>query len=181
MSGEIGVLEHRPIDLGTDLELLHGWVTHPRSVFWMMQGASLDDVRQEYAAIAAAAHHDAFLGLRDGVATFLFERYDPAHEPVGAHLETTAGDVGMHVLVAPPTDASRPVHGLTRAVMRHVMSACFADPAVRRVVVDPDVDNVAVRALNREVGFVEHQPIDVPGKTALLSTCTRDAFEEATR
>ena len=51
-----------PVDLARDLDLLRAWVTHPRSAYWMMQGASRDDVRQEYAAIAADPHHDAWLG-----------------------------------------------------------------------------------------------------------------------
>ncbi len=56
-----------PLDLSRDVGLLHAWVTHPRSAFWMMQDASLDDVRTEYAAIAAdPPHHDAFLGRIGG-------------------------------------------------------------------------------------------------------------------
>lgn len=170
----VGRLTHRAVDLETDLALLHRWVTHPRSVYWMMQGASPDDVRAEYAAVARSPHHHAHLGLHDGEPTFLMELYDPAHDPVGAHLDGRPGDLGMHLLVA-PTD--RPLHGFTRAVMRHVVATCFADPAVQRVVVEPDVRNTAVRRLNREVGFVEHGVVDLPGKRALLSTCRRDDVE----
>lgn len=176
-AGRVGRLGHRPLDLDADLALLHRWVTHPRSVFWMMQGASPDDVREEYAAIARSPHHHAHLGLHEGEPAFLMEHYDPAHDPVGEHLDLRPGDRGMHLLVAP---TETPVHGFTRAVMRHVVASCFADPAVRRIVVEPDVANTAVHRLNREVGFVEHGVVALPGKQALLSTCLRDDFERST-
>ena len=38
--------------------------------------------------------------------------------------------------------------------MRRVMEECFADPPSRRVVVEPDVRNDKIAALNAAVGFV---------------------------
>ncbi|QSR24356.1 siderophore synthetase [Nocardioides aromaticivorans] len=161
-----------PLDLSRDVELLHAWVTHPRSAFWMMQDASLDDVRTEYAAIAADPHHDAFLGRIGGRPAFLVETYDPAHATgMGDLPELRPGDLGMHVLVAPPEGA--PVPGLTTAVFDAVMAFCFADPAVERVVVEPDVRNHAIRAKNLAAGFTELREIPLPGKTAMLSVCPR--------
>ena len=131
-----------PLDLERDLTLLHAWVTHPRSAYWMMQGASLDDVRTEYAGIAANPHHDAFLGRVAGRPAFLVETYDPAHADGLADLpELQPGDGGMHVLVAPPD--GRPVPGLTTAIFDAVMAFCFADPTVQRVVVEPDAQQPA--------------------------------------
>ncbi|WP_408897688.1 GNAT family N-acetyltransferase [Nocardioides sp. R1-1] len=167
-----------PLDVERDLDLLHAWVTHPRSVYWMMQDAQREDVRDEYAAIAANPHHDAWLGRVDGVPAFLAETYDPAHSPLAGLPELAAGDLGMHVLVAPPAGA--PVPGLTTAVFDAVMRHCFADPAVRRIVVEPDARNEPIRAKNVAAGFVELREVDLPGKTAMLSVCSRAAFEAAT-
>ncbi|MFE5138147.1 GNAT family N-acetyltransferase [Streptomyces fagopyri] len=172
----IGVLTVRPLDPLQDSGLLHGWVTHPKAAFWMMQGAKPHDVEREYMAIAAAEHHHAYLGLRDGEPAFLMESYDPRHVELVGLYEPEPGDVGMHFLVA-PTDT--PVHGFTRAVITTVMKHLFADPATRRVVVEPDVGNTAVHALNEAVGFVAEREIDKPEKRALLSFCTRERFEAA--
>lgn len=162
-----------PLDPAT-LRLLHAWVTHPRSAFWQMQGATYDDVAVEYVGIAASPTHDAWLGRVDGEPTFLAETYDPAADPHLRDLpELEPGDLGMHVLVAPPTGPPRP--GLTRAVLAAVMAHCLADPAVRRVVVEPDVRNTAIAALNAEAGFVVARHVALPGKTAALSFCTREA------
>ncbi len=162
-----------PLDLSRDLELLHAWVTHPRSAFWMMQDATLADIRTEYDAIAADPHHDAFLGRVGGRPAFLVETYDPAHATgMGELPELRPGDLGMHVLVAPPEGA--PVPGLTTAVFDAVMAFCFADLSVERVVVEPDVRNDAIRAKNVAAGFTELREIPLPGKTAMLSACARE-------
>ncbi|CAL9442881.1 N(6)-hydroxylysine O-acetyltransferase [Streptomyces sp. enrichment culture] len=173
----LGTFAIRAMDPLTDAELLHGWVTHPKAAFWMMQDASLPDVEREYMKIAAAEHHDAFIGLHEDRPAFLMERYDPSRLELVGLYDAEPGDVGMHFLVAP---SDTPLHGFTRAVITTVMAALFADPSVRRVVVEPDVDNKAVHALNEAVGFVPERPVQKPEKTALLSFCTREQFEAAT-
>ncbi|MFI7414816.1 GNAT family N-acetyltransferase [Streptomyces sp. NPDC049627] len=172
-----GTFTFRPLDPLQDAELLHAWVTHPKAAFWMMQDASLVDVERAYMEIAADEHHHALLGLdEDGVPAFLMEKYDPAHRELVGLYEPQPGDIGMHFLT-PPTD--RPVRGFTRAVITAVMAHLFEDPAVRRVVVEPDVANKAVHALNEAVGFVPEREIQKPEKKALLSFCTREQFSAA--
>ncbi|MEU3700743.1 GNAT family N-acetyltransferase [Streptomyces anulatus] len=173
----LGTFAVRPLDPAVDAELVHGWVTHPKAAFWLMGDAVLADVEREYRDIAAHPHHDAFIGLHNGEPAFLIERYDPTEVELKGLYEAEPGDVGMHFLVA-PTDT--PVHGFTRAVITAVMDFLFADPSVRRVVVEPDVTNSAVQALNKAVGFEVLREIAKPEKDALLSACTRAQFEAAT-
>jgi RimJ/RimL family protein N-acetyltransferase len=174
----LGEFTLRRVDPDTDAALLHGWVTHPRSAFWLMQDADVTRVAQEYRRIAAHPHHDAYLGSWRGRPAFLAERYDPAHVDLVGRYDAAEGDVGMHFLCAPPDS---PVHGFTRAVITTVLAWLFADPGTRRVVVEPDVRNTAVHALNAAVGFSVLGPIRKPEKDALLSVCTRDQFHAATR
>lgn len=162
-----------PLEVERDLALVHAWVTHPRSVYWEMQDASPIEVAREYDAIAANPHHNAWLGRVDDEPAFLAETYDANHGPLAGLPETTAGDLGMHVLVAPPV-TRRP--GFTTAVFRAVMEHCFADPSVRRVVVEPDVRNERIAALNAAAGFVVARQVDLGHKIAALSFCTRRAF-----
>ncbi|MPQ98230.1 GNAT family N-acetyltransferase [Modestobacter sp. I12A-02628] len=169
----LGEFALRPVQVGADAALLHRWVTAPRARFWQMQDCSPAQVAAAYAEIDADPTHDALLGLVDGSPQFLVERYDPAHDPVGAVYPVRPGDVGMHVLVG-PADVPRP--GFTTEVMRTVMAFLFDDPSTTRVVVEPDVGNTAVHALNARVGFVVHDVVDLGTKQALLSSCTRDQF-----
>ncbi|MFD8143464.1 GNAT family N-acetyltransferase [Streptomyces sp. NPDC059708] len=173
----LGAFSIRPLDPFSDAELLHTWVTDPKAAFWMMQDATLPDVEREYVRITAHEHHQAFLGFHEDRPAFLMESYDPAHLELVGLYDARPGDVGMHFLVA-PTDT--PVSGFTRAVITTVMAALFADPATERVVVEPDVRNTAVHALNEAVGFVPEGPVTKPEKEALLSFCTRAQFEAAT-
>ncbi|MFI9645993.1 GNAT family N-acetyltransferase [Streptomyces sp. NPDC052040] len=175
-TGAVGTLTLRPLAPLKDAELLHRWVTHPKSAFWMMQDARLEDVERAYREIAADPHHHALLGLHDGEPAFLMEHYDPAHRELVGLYEPRPGDVGMHFLVAP---TETPVHGFTRAVITAVVAHLFEDPATERIVVEPDVRNSAVHALNAAVGFVPEREITKPEKTALLSFCTREQFEKA--
>ncbi|RXS84067.1 N-acetyltransferase [Streptomyces sp. TM32] len=169
----LGEFALRWVDPAADARLLHRWVTHPKAVFWLMQDCDLAAVEKESARIAADPFHDAFLGLHNGTPAFLMERYDPAHrELVGIHT-AEPGDVGMHFLTAPTTT---PVHGFTLAVLTTVMEMLFADPATRRVVVEPDARNTAVHALNEAVGFEVLRTVSLPAKDACLSTCTREKF-----
>jgi siderophore synthetase component len=164
-----------PLDLDRDLDLLHAWVTHPRSHYWGLQGATPERVREEYQKIADNPHHHAWLGLDDDeTPLFLAETYDPAHSELARHYDVPAGDMGMHVLVAPPT--GRPRSGVTSAVMRAVMDFCFADSRIERVVVEPDVRNEAIARKNAEVGFVEERHVRLHDKVARLSFCTRAAY-----
>ncbi|MFE6835496.1 GNAT family N-acetyltransferase [Streptomyces sp. NPDC057705] len=173
----LGTFAIRPLDPFADAELLHGWVTHPKASFWMMQDASLPDVEREYMRIAAHEHHQAFIGLHEGRPAFLMESYDPAELELVGLYDAQPGDVGMHFLVAP---SDQPLSGFTRAVITTVMAALFADPQTKRVVVEPDVRNTAVHTLNAVVGFAPEREIRKPEKEALLSFCTRAQFEAAT-
>ncbi|GAB3980981.1 hypothetical protein GCM10029978_080500 [Actinoallomurus acanthiterrae] len=101
----LGEFALRPVDPAGDAALLHEWVTHPKSVFWMMGDASPSDVVAEFEAIAARPGHAAYLGLHEGRPAFLVERYDPRRE-LGEVYDARPGDVGMHFLTAPPARRS---------------------------------------------------------------------------
>lgn len=162
-----------PLDVARDADLLFQWVTHPRSVYWGMQESTPDEVAAAYAEIVADPHHDAFLGRADGEPQFLVERYDPVLRELVGVPELREGDIGMHVLVA-PTDT--PQHGFTADVMRAVVQFCFEQPQVRRVVVEPDVRNDKIAALNAAAGFRVEREVQLKDKVAALSFCTREDF-----
>ncbi|MBO3086194.1 GNAT family N-acetyltransferase [Cellulomonas fengjieae] len=167
-----------PLDRHRYAPLVHGWLAHPASAFWQMGGLSLDDVRAYLAAVAADPRQDSWLGFVDEEPTFLVETYDPTTVLLDGVPEVRPGDLGMHLLVAPPTGA--PVHGFTSGVMAATVAFCFGELGASRVVVEPDVRNHRVAAKNAEVGFRVLRELDLPGKRASLAVCTREAFAEST-
>ncbi|OIV38693.1 GNAT family N-acetyltransferase [Mangrovactinospora gilvigrisea] len=174
----LGAFALRDVDHIADTPLLHRWLTHPKSRFWMMGDAEPAQVDREFADTALDPHRRALLGLHDGRPTFLMERYAPERSELAglAAYRHRDGDIGMHFLCAP---AERPVHGFTRAVLATVLDFLFDDPAVRRIVVEPDAANRPVHALNAAAGFRVQAAVALPGKDALLSTCTRDQYRAA--
>ncbi|MEM6532142.1 MAG: GNAT family N-acetyltransferase [Myxococcota bacterium] len=171
-----------PLRIPEDMGTVHSWVRQDYARFWGMHGLSLEQVTEGYREIVAPADVEAFLGHFDDAAAFLIETYHPSLAPFAGHYDAAASDRGMHVLVAPP---DRPIRGFTRAVFCTVMDFLFDDAQVRRVVVEPDARNDKIRALNRFAGFVELKEIDIeatataPGKRAMLSICTREAYAGA--
>ena len=174
----LGTLSLRPFDLTEDITTLHGWVTQPYARYWGLLTASRADVHAEYLRIELSGHHRAFLGEHDGLPAFLMECYEPSYDAVGGMYDVAPGDIGMHVLVAPPVAR---IPGFTGAVFETILDSLFSDPLVDRIVVEPDVRNTKIQALNERMGFRKHSIVDLPGKQAWLSFCTRDQYAEATR
>ncbi|WP_166845602.1 GNAT family N-acetyltransferase [Isoptericola sp. BMS4] len=162
---------------------LHAWLAHPASAFWRMGDLTADQVRDHVAQVADDPAQQAWLGRLDGHPVCYVETYDPARVLlVGVH-DAEPGDVGMHLLVAPPpADPADRRHGLTDAAMGAVVRFCLAPErdgglGGARVVVEPDVVNRAVAAKNAAAGFRVLREVVLPEgdgtKTAALSVCTR--------
>ncbi|MCP8999554.1 acetyltransferase [Pseudarthrobacter sp. RMG13] len=172
----------RCVDAVADAPLLHNWVTQPYASFWGMLSATVDGVVEEYTTIQSSGHHHALLGLDAGVPAFLMEEYLPAASPLAAVYAVQEGDIGMHLLVAPPPEDPQP--GYTAAVMDAVLERLFEKPGVERVVVEPDARNSKIHVLNERLGFQPAGVVTLPDKEALLSFCTRQdhiAAREALR
>ncbi|MEE2036790.1 GNAT family N-acetyltransferase [Nocardiopsis sp. CT-R113] len=174
----LGAFAVRPVDPDADIPLLHSWLTEPRARYWLMTEASEEDVARQFRAVHDSEHEQAYIGTWEGGPRFLAELYSPGHSELAPHYDVLPGDTGMHFLVA-PTDS--PVHGFTRAVITTVMELAFAASATERVVVEPDVRNHPVHALNEAVGFRIESTVTLgeSRKDAYLSTCTRDQFRSA--
>jgi len=167
------LLSVEPVDPDRDAAVVQAWLAHPASSWWEMGHLDVDAVRAYLAGVQADPAQAAWLGRHDGEPCFLAETYDPGAVLLTDVWPAEPGDVGMHLLVAPPPADGR-VHGLTSAVMRTVVEHCRDGLGARRVVVEPDVRNTAVHAKNAEVGFRVLREVDVDGKRALLSVLDTD-------
>lgn len=168
----------RCVDPLSDAPLLHRWMTEPRASFWGMQSATVDEVAAEYSRIQSSGHHHSLLGLDGGEPAFLMEEYQPSRSPLAAAYAVVEGDIGMHLLVAPPS--GKPTTGYTTAVMESVLRRLFQQPGVERVVVEPDERNARIHVLNERLGFLVAGRVTLPDKVARLSFCTRQDYLAAT-
>lgn len=181
------LITFRPVEPEADAWLLHRWIATDHARYWGMPDASVDEVRDEHLAIAANPHHQALIAEAGGQPAFLLETYAPEHSQLAGAYPWRPGDAGLHLLLPKPADNDTvPRSGFSQDAMRAALQHLFADPAVLRVVAEPDARNSAVHSLNSRLGFVPWARVElpelpgVPAKTALVSWCTRAAFAAAT-
>jgi siderophore synthetase component len=187
----LGEVTIEPVVPARDADLVQGWLSHPAASYWQMGHLRVDEVREYLAGVQAGPHEAAWLGRLDGEPVFMTETYDPAHVVLPDVHDALPGDLGMHLLVAPPVT---PRHGLTDAVMTAVMRFCLsgdradgdsprssgAGRGATRVVVEPDVGNRKIAAKNAAAGFRVLREVDLGrgahAKRAALSVATRADF-----
>lgn len=157
-----------------DVEAVHAWVVEDRAQFWMMQDHTVDEVREIYQWITDQPTHAAYLVREGDERRGLFQTYDPRAEEIGEHFEVRDGDVGIHLMLAPAVEA-RP--GFTWDVAALVAGSVFADPAVQRVVVEPDARNAKAVARAQALGFTMAEVVELSTKPAHLGFLARDVYE----
>ena len=170
-----------PADPARDAAAVHRWLIHPRAHFWNLGESTEEEIRDHLAALAEDPRQDAWLGRADGHPAFYVETYHPELLLDPTQFAPRTGDLGMHLLVAPPQD--RGDRGFTAAVMAETVSFCLRERqglGALRLVVEPDAANTAIRGKNAAAGFRVLGEIDltVDGhpKRAALSVCTREDF-----
>jgi siderophore synthetase component len=174
----------RPLDVDRDTARVHEWLSHPRAHYWMMTDLDEAGVRAYLEGIRDSAEEAGWVGSVDGTDCFYVETYIPDSLIPQNVLATGPGDIGMHLLVAPP--AGRAMHGLTDRIMAEVIDFCLrpADQGGRggrRVVVEPDARNDAIIEKNWAAGFSPVREARIlmgeAEKRALVSVCTRADFD----
>ncbi|MEE2568918.1 GNAT family N-acetyltransferase [Pseudarthrobacter sp. J64] len=168
----------RIVDLNpdADAETVHAWVSEERARFWGMLGKPVEEVRDIYRFVDSLDTHHAFLVLLDGVPVALFQTYEPLEDPVSEVYPARAEDIGMHLLLAPP---SRPRPRFTPRLVGALINFMFSDPAIDRIVVEPDARNA--KALQRlETTCFDFGPVvQLAEKEAQLAFLTRERYAAA--
>ncbi|MER6733562.1 GNAT family N-acetyltransferase [Streptomyces puniciscabiei] len=156
-----GTVRIRPLDPASDADVVHGWVSEERAVFWGMRGLTRDQVAGIYAHMAGLDTHHAHLVTKDGVPAALFQTYEPAADRVGECYDVRPGDLGVHVLLA-PAGSGGPRPGWTSALLTVLTTYALRTLDRRRLVVDPDVRNTGAIARFERQGFVRGPAVVLP-------------------
>lgn len=156
-----GTVRVRTLDAKADAELLHGWVSEERAVFWGMNGLTQDQVAEIYAHMDTLDTHHAYLLEKDGEPVGLLQTYEPEADRVSECYPVEPGDIGVHLLLA-PAGAEGGRAGWSSALLGAVASYVLLGLGRKRVVVDPDVRNE--RAITRFLrqGFVAGERVVLP-------------------
>lgn len=156
--GRVGI---RPLDAEGDADVVHGWVSEERAVFWGMNGLTRKQVAELYAQMAGLDTHHAFLVELDGTPVAVLQTYEPSEDRVSECYDVEPGDIGVHVLLAPAGEGgARP--GWSSALMGAFVSYVLLGLDRRRVVVDPDVRNEKAVARFLGEGFEAGPVVTLP-------------------
>ncbi|MEV6180399.1 GNAT family N-acetyltransferase [Streptomyces sp. NPDC052016] len=156
-----GTVGLRPLDAEGDADVVHGWVSEERAVFWGMNGLTRNQVAEIYAHMAGLDTHHAFLAELDGTPVGLFQTYEPTADRVSECYPAEPGDIGVHLLLAPAGEQeARP--GWSSALMDVFTSYALLGLDRRRIVVDPDVRNVKAITRFLRRGFERGPVVTLP-------------------
>ncbi|MFH8368607.1 GNAT family N-acetyltransferase [Streptomyces sp. NPDC018031] len=170
--GGFGTVRIVPVDPERDAGLLHGWVTEERARFWGMGDADRERVLEIYSYLDSLTTHHAYLVYRDDTPVALFQTYLPEADPIGDHYDVRPGDFGVHLLIGPADGAREP--GFTGALLTVFLTFVLADPARKRIVIEPDARNEKAIARVVRAGFTLGPQIDLPEKRAQLAFLERE-------
>ncbi|MFF0465520.1 GNAT family N-acetyltransferase [Streptomyces mexicanus] len=154
-----GTVRVLPLDPYGDAPIVHRWVSEERAAFWGMAGLTVQQVAEIYAHMDTLDTHHAFLVVKDHTPVAVLQTYEPEADRVSECYPVRPGDIGVHLLLAPPGPQG-PRPGWTAALLDVLLSYVLLTLDRRRVVVDPDVRNDKAVARFLRQGF-ERGPVVV--------------------
>jgi penicillin amidase len=173
-----GTVRIEEADPARDLDLIHAWVTADRAEFWGMGELSLEEIAGTYRFLDSVPTHHVYVVRLDAVPVALLQTYDPQADPAGTAYDVEAGDLGIHLLIAP--GERRP--GFTGNLIAVLVRFVFEHLGHPRIVVEPDVRNTRAIERFRRSGFtlgpeakITHA--DGSTKTARFAFLTRDRYD----
>ncbi|MDX7988358.1 GNAT family N-acetyltransferase [Xenorhabdus sp. 12] len=173
---EFGTFSLRPLILADDIAIITDWVNRDYAYYWGMQGQTRQQVSDFYQDLLARQPNSVFIGIFEGKPAFLLECYQAQTDLIGEYYSVCPDDMGMHILVAPP---ERKISQFTWGIFQTAIAFIFSNPAIKRIVVEPDIRNEKIHQLNLRAGFVYEKTVQLPHKTAGLAFCTREQHHMA--
>ncbi|WGO83220.1 GNAT family N-acetyltransferase [Arsenophonus apicola] len=173
---DVGTFSVQPLDLKEDISIISQWVNRNYAHYWGMQNYTSQQVKKFYQDLLIRQPNSVFTGSYQGKKVFLLECYWAQDDVISQHYSADPGDMGMHILVAPPEEK---INQFTWGVFQTVIAFIFNNTAVKRIVVEPDIRNTKIHRLNIKAGFVYEKTVQLANKMAGLAFCTREQHQMA--
>lgn len=161
----------RAVDADADVDRVHEWMHRPHVAQRWQQAWSLARWRDCLAEQIAGEASRPFIVVRDGEPVAYLEIYRVCHHALAAHYPLHPHDLGLHLAVGDPGHVGR---GRGSELLRLLGAALLAlEPDCRRVVLEPEVSNVAMHRALAKAGYRAVGPVDLGHKTATLTVLER--------
>jgi siderophore synthetase component len=162
----------RPIDLDSDLDMLHEWFHREHAIkIWQMNWP-IRQLETYYRTLLAGDLMYAYIGEANGEPACYFEVYWACRDLVGEYYDVLPTDYGTHQYIAPVDPKKKYVSPFTQCMVDYV----FAQPQVGKMVGEGSVDSLASLMNKMHVGFKVEKVIEMPHKKANLNFCYREWF-----
>lgn len=169
----------REFHFGKDIPLIHRWVNSPYAHrYWQMQGTLkeltqylIKQKQESITSISIVCH-----GLNP---IALFETYHVKQNELSETYASEKNDYGIHLLMAPPNELlylKEKIGNVSQSVLITILEMLFSYRSVKRVVAEPDVNNVLAHRLAEKAGFQFQDIIRLKDKTAKLYMITKEQF-----
>lgn len=160
-----------------DLSTIHEWVNKPYAHrFWNMQG-SLEELTKAYHKQKEESTSSTFLVCHNIQPIALFEVYQVISSELALKYEACMNDFGIHLLMAPHAELL-PLKKELKKVSEHtlltVLDMLFTYNSVKRVVAEPDAQNLYACRLAEQAGFRFMGEIELIEKKANLYMITKE-------
>ncbi|MEY4908120.1 MAG: hypothetical protein RL260_1838 [Pseudomonadota bacterium] len=176
--GPSGTVLLRKMVLDEDAPLLHDWFSRDYARFWGLQGKTVEEIREKFAEIEASGTCDVMFGIlaATGERLFMFQSYDVNADVLSRHYPVRTGDRGFHLMLGP---VEKPLPAAAYYTLQAIAAWIFRDPAVQRMVGEPDIRNRKVLLRLVQAGFEFGRVIHLPYKTAVMIYLSRATFDQA--
>lgn len=153
---QIGTVSVRTFEPTRDLEWIRRWVAQDHAKFWGMQSLSPSEVDETYTWLHNSQDHTIAVVSVGQQPAMVVHFYNPKAEPIGDAYDVQDGDVGLHIMKAPPDEIS-----VLPALWSRAKDLLWRFEPAKRLVIEPDITNRrAVIAALRE-GFVQEREVTV--------------------
>ena len=164
----------RPVNMDTDLEMLHEWFNREHAIkIWQMNWP-IDVLEDYYRTMLPGNEAHSYIILSNGEPSCNIEVYWASRDIVGDYYEVLPTDYGTHQFIAPIDPKKKYVSPSTQSMVDYV----FAQPEVGKMVGEGSVDSLASMMNKAHVGFKIEKVIEMPHKKANLNFCYREWYWE---
>jgi RimJ/RimL family protein N-acetyltransferase len=161
----------------TDLPLLHAWLNRPHVAEWWDGPLTLGEVRVEFGGHIRSPLVRPQLAHLDGAPVAYVQSYRAMGH--GGGWWPDEDDPGVHGIDLFLADAAGLGRGVGAAMVTQLAAELFREPAVTRLQIDPDPENLRAIRCYAKAGFRPQGEITTPDGPALLMTLERPADQSS--
>jgi hypothetical protein len=156
----------------TDMPFVFDWVNHTYAKhFWQKDNQPIEQLKETCQLMLACDFAQPFIALLNDDPVCQVDVYKTLQDEVSLLYSARPGDYGLRFLMAPRKEH---IPNLSVCVLRTFMEFFFFYPEVKRIITEPDAEDVQANNLVKKAGFRFMHAIAMPYRAAHLYCFTKE-------